>query len=333
MLHAVSSLLVVKPQVDVWGSRLRRYSGGGDSLRDGAGVARRAHNSEVAGSNPAPATARGMTVRGSMILLVVVMGWVAGSDASPFRSGPASSICGVAMFDSRVDMSDIKDLHGDLERFKRSAVPFATRRALTASAFETRSEWQRTMEREFTLRNQFTKRSVRVDKARGLDVRTMEAAVGSIAPYLFDQEYGTVERSQGKHGKPIPTAVAAGQAMGARPRTRPVRRPHWLPNIRLSQRSRTAATRRQKNAMSIRRARDSGRKFVFLELDDKKGIFKIMGGRRMRMRMIWDMSEPAVRVPASPTLQPALKSVEGKLLDIHYDALLEQLRRHRILGY
>lgn len=37
-------------------ARMGEQEGRGDSLRDGAEVARRAHNPEVAGSNPAPAT-------------------------------------------------------------------------------------------------------------------------------------------------------------------------------------------------------------------------------------------------------------------------------------
>ena len=70
------------------------------------------------------------------------------------------------------------------------------------------------MGRTFVLRNQWTVRTVRVEGARGLDVRTMQSTVGSLAPYLETQEQGGTVRGKGAHGYRRPTK-----------RAKPARRP------------------------------------------------------------------------------------------------------------
>lgn len=233
-----------------------------------------------------------------------------------------------------VDTKDLRRLERDLEAMKERAVPFAIRESINRSAFEGRKTWQAEIEGEFVLRNRFTKNSIRVDTARGLNVRTMEATLGSVAPYMDTQEFGGRRAGGGRHGAPIPTSVAAGQGMGTQPRTKLVRAPNKLGAIRLTTKGRNRGHRRQRNAAAIAQAIKSGSKYVFLELEEAKGIFQISGGRRKpRIRMIWDISKSSLVIPPSPTLQPALRTLEGKMPEIHYNAFLEQLKRHGVFGY
>jgi hypothetical protein len=233
-----------------------------------------------------------------------------------------------------IDLSDLRRLEKDLKTMADKAVPFAVRNSLNRSAFEGRRIWQAEIQDEFILRNRFTANSVRVEQARGLNVNRMEAALGSIAPYMDTQEFGGRRTGGGRHGAPIPTAVAAGQAQGTAPRTRLVRGAHKLGAIQLTSRGRGTGSKRQRNAIAIKQAAKAGNKYVFLELENSKGLFKITGGRRKpRIVMVWDISKRSLIIPPSPTLGPTLKRLEPKMLSIHYQALLEQLKRHGVFGY
>ena len=226
------------------------------------------------------------------------------------------------------DMHEVERLADHLERFAKRAIPYAARASLTSSAFEAREAWTKQLGAELTLRNTWTKRSLRVEKARSLDLRRMEAVVGSTADYMRKQELGGRERKRGKHGVPIPTSVASGEGRGAKPRRRVVRRPNRLASIQLRT-VRSIKSRRQRNAATISRAKRAGKKYVFLDLERSKGLFRLAGGkRRPKVDMIWDLSRPAVRVAPNPTLGPALAAVEPLLLRIHLRSLREQVRRN-----
>lgn len=232
----------------------------------------------------------------------------------------------------RFDSPDLIDLRNRLYEMARKGVPHAGRNALNRAAFATREQWQRQIYFDLTTRNAWTARSIQVDQARGLDVARMEATVGSAAPYMRTQEEGGVEQKQGKHGVAVPTPVASGEGRGARPRRRMVRGPNKLPNIQLT--ARIGGTQKQRNAIAISGALRTGRRHVFLETENKKGLFRISGGkRRPKIDMVWDLTKPSVRIPATPTLQPALQAVQRRLPDILVRTLLEQLQRHRVVGF
>lgn len=226
----------------------------------------------------------------------------------------------------RFDAPDVIELRNALYNFARKGVPHASRSALNAVAFEARKEWQRQIDDAMVLRNKWTTRSIRVVKARGTNVSRMESVVGSVATYMATQEDGgTIQRS-GKHGVSIPTSVASGEGRGAQPRKRLVRRPNRLPNITLAPRE--GRSRAQRNAIAIRRAIASGRKYVFLDLEARQGIFRIAGGRRRpRLDLIWDLSRPTVRIPPTRTLARTLRTIEPRLAPVLRRALQEQLDR------
>lgn len=230
-----------------------------------------------------------------------------------------------------VEWKGIEELARDLETFAEQAVPYAARAALNNAAFEAKRIWTEEAKSSMVLRNTFTARSILVTKATGTNVDTLESVVGSTQPYMQEQEDGVTHRSQGKHGVPIPTSVAAGQARGSVPRRRLVTRPNKLASITLRQRP--GSTPKQRNAVAISQARKSGTRYAFLEFGERKGIFKVPVSTKGKLQQIWDLSERATIVPRNPMLGRTMQALEPKLPGLYEKALLAQLKRHRVLGY
>ncbi len=233
----------------------------------------------------------------------------------------------------KVDLRDWKNLEAELTTFKLKALPFAIRDSLNAQAFLARKVWQARIKRKLTLRNKWTLSGVRVEKTgKTLSVRTMQSKVGHLEPYMREQEYGTTHQSKGKHGVPIASSYAAGQAMGTQPRKRLVRRPNKIGSIRLTNRPKHSK-RYVRNIIAARRAARSGSKYVYLNLSKSKGLFKVIGGRkRPKLRMVADLSRKSVKVPPHPTLGPSVKIVRRSADSIYRVALLKQVRRHRLFN-
>lgn len=222
--------------------------------------------------------------------------------------------------ETEVSFHGLDELRSAVAGFARAGVPEAARRALNRTAFDAREEWQEQMRTRLTLRNRWTEGSVRVIQARGTKPERMVATVGSLADYMaLQEEGGTISKSH-KHGVTIPTTIASGEGRASH-RKKVVRRPNRLPNIVLA--NRVGQTRKQRNAIAIRQALADGRKYVFLELERRAGIFRLSGGaRRTKLDMVWDITRPAVQIPATPTFQEML-DVIGPVFEQH---LIEALQ-------
>lgn len=227
------------------------------------------------------------------------------------------------------DIRGAKEMVRDLKTLRLRAVPFAIRNALNTTAFAARSIWQGEIRAAFTLRNQYTVRSIQVERATGFDPKTMVAKVGSTAAFMGKQEKGgTVTGKSGR--KPIPGPVAAGLAPGAK-RTRLVRQGFRLGAIKTGHPTLTGS-RHQRNAIAIAVALRAGSKRAVLERPGgRKGLF-IVGGsdKRPTTRLLWDVSRSSVRVPAEPTLQRTMAAVGVKTPHIMEAAMLQQLNRFSI---
>lgn len=232
------------------------------------------------------------------------------------------------MIDFKVDA---KKALKDLRQFREKAIPYATRNALNRSAFHARAEWQVEVRGAFTLRNKYTESSIRVERATGKDTRGMIAKVGSVAAYMDEQELGATVRARGKH-KPIPGPVAAGLQPGAK-RTKLVRAGNKLSALHVSRP--VGKSSKQRNAVALAMARRKGQKVALLERPKGgKALFRLTGGRKkVQTRLLWDLSRGSVRVKPTPTLQRTLARIQPRLAEIHRDAVVEQLKRHKILGY
>ena len=229
-----------------------------------------------------------------------------------------------------VDQRQARKLAKDLVALQKTGLPYAVRNSLNACAFEARKVWGDELRAKMILRNKWTVGSLRVEKATGTMIESMESRVGSLVDYMKTQEFGGTETATGKHGVPIPTTSAAGQSMKATVRTKQVQRKNWLSAIHLA--GKATGTRQRQNAIAISMAAKSNG-VAFLDLGRRKGLFRIArtGKGRVRVRMIWDMSRKSVRLHPRPTLEPTIKVVEQRAPRFQIAALQQQIDRH-LLG-
>lgn len=225
-----------------------------------------------------------------------------------------------------VDTREIKNMERDLKTFAKQAYPFATRKTLNDAAFQAQKIARVDVRENMTTRNRFTVQSIQVEQARTLQVSRQAAVVGSTADYMEDQEFGAV-----KSNPTIATSYSAGQGENAQPRTRLPRKANKMASISLSKRRKKGSNRKQQNLIAIQQAATTGRKFVFLDLGRRKGIFKVTGGkRRPKIKMVHDMTRQSVVIPKNPWLKPAFDETLRMVPAFYADALRFQLRRRNI---
>ena len=234
----------------------------------------------------------------------------------------------------KVDTSELVGLEIDLGRLYKAAIPYADVDAKNRIARDLKNNWQGEMRSKFTLRNTFTERSLRVVKA---SMQNPVATVGSISPYLDKQEDGGQIRSKGRWGKPVPTAAAR---IGEDP-SRLISSPYKLKNVRLpkrAHRARRGGRGAANRAAVVAAAQAGGRnRFAFLDLGRRKGIFRVRGRATKRrgtyalqVRMIADLSNRTIRIPAHPTLQPAISTSVSRGGEMYRRALVAQIERQRL---
>lgn len=216
----------------------------------------------------------------------------------------------------------------DLAKFSKTAVPFAIKSTINGAAFKARTFAREAIKEKMVQRNQFTMNSVRVVQAKSADD---VAIMGTIAPYMEDQEQGATHNSGGKHGVPLPTSYSAGQGH-AGARTKLPTRPNKMQNIVLRRAGARAKNRRQANKIAVMEAVSSGNKYVYLDLFRRKGIFRVTGGKRNpNVEMVHDLSNKSVVIPRNPIIEPAAMKARGHMQQIWYDALVFQSKRLGLL--
>ncbi len=232
--------------------------------------------------------------------------------------------------EASLEMKGLDKAVTDLQTFAAKSIPGAARSAANTMAFFARNYWVGNISKAMVLRNTYTLRSVRVVKATGATVASIQSKVGSVAKYMAVQEDGASTQLGGKHS--IPTGAAAGQP-GARPRTKVVRGRFTVAAIRLAARGKQGS-RARRNAISMSIAARKGVKFVYLEGANGKGLFRVGGGKRNpKLSMLWDTSKGSPKVPKNPTLQPAVERVTAQGVNVYHAALIYEARRSKLLGY
>lgn len=225
-----------------------------------------------------------------------------------------------------ISIKDAQHLETMLAMLAPKAVPHAVRDTLNETAFTVRKEWISLIEAKFILRNKYTVKSIRVAKASGTDLSTMQAVVGSAADYMDEQEEGATRVKKGKHGVAIPTPTAAGQGARANPRKRPIRRPNYLGAIHPT--SSKVGPKFQRNAVAIALAIRKGTRVAYLETKETKGLFQVTGTeRRPKVRMLYDLQHASVKIPKAPTLGPSLREVDRLAPAIAHKAFTKQFDR------
>lgn len=235
------------------------------------------------------------------------------------------------MIESRVEFRGLAELERELEQLAKRSIPYAARETLNGLAFEGRKIWQSQMAESLTLRNAFTARRALVERATGSRLADLEAKLGHTEDYMRRLESGIGERAR-RGGLAIPTETAAGQAVGSLPagRKRPVRPSLVIRVLGRIKRQSGSMPRKARNARAIREAIANGSRLAYLELDRRRGIYKVMGGRkRPQIRKLYDLSRRAVPLPRIPTLQRTLALALLKAPSIGMAAVQRQLDRAR----
>ena len=220
-----------------------------------------------------------------------------------------------------IDDKDIRRFERDLKKFAKDAFPFATKSAMNGSAFFAQKLAKANVRSQMINRNKFSEQSIQVDQTKTLNVNNQEAVVGSIADYMETQEFGGT-----KTNPTIATSYSAGQGMNTKPRTRLPRKANKMANIRLSKRRKKGLTRKQRIFNTIRQAAADGRKYIFLDLGKREGIFKVIGGkRRPKIKMVHNTGIRSVNIPRNQWLEPAVDATP--VADLYKKALRFQLKR------
>jgi hypothetical protein len=170
---------------------------------------------------------------------------------------------------------------------------------------------------------------LRVEKTSSLDMNRQQSIVGSVAKYMDDQEHGATEQKQGKHGVALPAA-----APGKRKNRGRISSGKRLKALNIMPRVKGHKSRQVAASMAMA-AKRGGEQYAFLKLKKgRMGLYRLNPGRkRLAVQKIWDLSKSSVRIPKNPTMQPAVASMARRRDALWREALLFQLKRHKILGY
>jgi len=228
------------------------------------------------------------------------------------------------------DMQNYKILEERLKAFSEKAIPFATRQTINDLAFAASSKAKENIRKEFVLRNKFTEKSIRVTTTRERTISAQRSVVGSVVAYMEEQEFGGTTTKRGKFGVPIPTSYSAGLSESAKPRSKMIRKPNKMSSISISNKNRAFKSKKQAAKVSVIEAVKRGRKYIFMELDRTKGLFKITGGKnKPKIKMVYDLTRTSIKTKARPWLRPASQEVIKNFSKIYIKNLEYQLKRFK----
>lgn len=240
-----------------------------------------------------------------------------------------------------IDDRQIDQLERDLKRFAKTAYPFATLETLNEAVKHARIEIRANLRNKMTLRNKWTAGSIQIRKARGLKVESQAAEVGSMQDYMREQEEGFTRTAKGKHGVPVPMPYAAGQG-NARQRTKTVRAAHRLARIQFGTHRALGVNRKQRNVRSVQEAVKTGKRYVFMQFKQKKGIYKVIGGTKKvkrgwpkgaRLRLVWSLTNRTYNVKAHVWMKSEVDRTREIVPELYRKALTNQLKRLKVLQY
>jgi hypothetical protein len=228
-----------------------------------------------------------------------------------------------------IEIRGLDEMQAELEQLAKRSIPYAARETLNSLAFAGRKIWQEQLASSLTLRNAFTQRRALVERASGSRMPQMEAILGHTEDYMRRLEYGIGERAK-RGGVPIPTETAAGQAKGTlrSGRKRPVRKALIIKFLGKIKRQSGGLSRKARNARAIVEAVRNGTRLAYLEMQHKRGIYKITGGRKSpHIYKLYDLTRRAVPLPRIPTLQRTIDLALLQGPDLALAAIQKQLDR------
>lgn len=228
-----------------------------------------------------------------------------------------------------LDDKELKRFERDLKEFASRAFPFATKQTVNQGATRAQGAAKRIIRKKMVLRNKRTIQGIRVEQTRTLQVRRQIAIVGSLDPWMEDQEFGSTRVSRGRRGRPQTTSQGSGEGDVARPRKRLARPANTLRRIKLSRRKRVGARGTRRRALiAVKVAQKRGDKHIFMDLGGSKnavGIFKVT---KRGIKLVQAMGLRSHVVPARPWLKPAVDEIIPHMPAIYRQSLKFQMKRH-----
>ena len=227
-----------------------------------------------------------------------------------------------------VNLHDMEQLQKILLRLNHRGLPTAILFTLNDMARLTFKEGRSVVRDEFINRTAWTRRSVVFDKAKGFNYKTMQSEAGSLEGYMLRQEEGHQRTKGGKHGIAIPTGIASGEGRDAKPRRKKVRKAAYLSRIKLAER-RKGVNRKQTNILAIKRALKDRRRFVYLDLGRRQGIFRVEGTRKNidSVNLVYDLTQTTVTTKATHWLERSRNKATPRMEIVYKRHLVRQLKR------
>jgi hypothetical protein len=218
-------------------------------------------------------------------------------------------------------LKGLDEMQRQLEALSKKGLAAAARETLTGMAWAGRKIWQQRLEADNTLRNSFTARRVIVVPARGSQMKGMEASLGHHSEYVRSLEFG-IEGTGARpgHAVGVPDLAARGGNI-----KKLVSRPNKLGTIGRLPTKRKGKTMKSRNAEALRVASKSGKKLAVLEGPKSRGIFKVSGRKKAKVRKLWDLSHKKVSRPKRPTLMRTVGDVLQNAPAIAQKAMEKQL--------
>lgn len=233
------------------------------------------------------------------------------------------------------DDREFKQFRRDLKRMAKTALPFAEANTMTQLGREAEFIARNDLDQRFTIRNKWTAGSIRSTRATP---RRLESRVGSFREYMADQEEGsTRSRNTG-----IGTKFASGESPDGRsgPRKRAIRarmRKNKLKSVRPRQFN--GVTNKQTAFVQAKLALEAGDKFSYIKTSNRDvGIYRVQwrgrsktGQRKIKMRMVYDLSNRQIRTKKNPWLRPAMQEAARKAPRIFSSFARQELARRGLL--
>ena len=233
-------------------------------------------------------------------------------------------------------MFEMKPL--DTNEFKRDALrlhllsdvalPEAVRYTLNELAVKTWKGARKGLDKHFTLRNTWTKRSIAFQKAGpGGNIDQMASYAGTREAYMREQEEGVNRTSQGKYGEPIPTTHVSGEG-GSRLRKKKIMRKFYLSRLRVARglydtTKGQAQSEAQHLPILIATARKMRKRvFFWRSRSGKAGLFLL---EKKGLPMLYDLSRRRITSRSRPWLSGPTKVISPMLFKLYGKALRFQL--------
>lgn len=215
------------------------------------------------------------------------------------------------------------------------SIPFAQANTITQMGKEAQFTAQQDLPDRYTIRNKWTAGSIRSTRATP---RRLESRVGSLREYMADQEEGSNRRKN----TGLPTAFASGENPQARsgPRKRAVR-----PGMRKNKMSAIkpmpyqGVSGQQTAFVQAKLALQAGQRFAFIQVGSESvGIYRVQwkgrsksGRKGIKMRMVYDLSNRAIKTKKKPWLSPAMRQTIPKGQKIFNSFARQELARRGLL--